>query len=146
LGLVGYSLTKGPEMVTVEVLSEPSGANVYVDGKLVGASPATVELADQSNAKVTLEAEGFKRREELVTASKGMQFSLKLEPLEVVPVVQPQEKVEPVEVKVEEPKPEKEEAVEEAAAPAEKKVVKKKTTPVKKTETRPADNELKMTR
>lgn len=145
LGLVGYSVTKGPEMVTVEVLSEPSGANVYVDGKLVGASPATVELADQSNAKVTLEAEGFKRREELVTASKGMQFSLKLEPLEVVPV-QPQEKVEPVEVKVEEPKPEKEEAVEEAAAPAEKKVVKKKTTPVKKTETRPADNELKMTR
>lgn len=145
LGLVGYSMTKGPDMVTVEVLSEPLGANVYVDGKLVGATPAKVELADQSNARVTLEAEGFKRREELVTASKGMQFSLKLEPVEVKADVQPQPEPEkkPTEVPVKE----------EVEVVAEPKVEKTVTTKVKKTvkttkpaETKPADKDVKLTR
>ncbi len=50
-------VASGPDPVPVN--SQPSGAQIFVDGALVGTTPSTIKLARDTSGTITIEKPGF---------------------------------------------------------------------------------------
>jgi serine/threonine-protein kinase len=110
--LLTWSLVKpsAPSKLTFHLESTPSGANVFVDGKLMGVTPIDLEqgLANgRAGIELRLEKEGFASSSAKLSANGGrLDFAQTLTPLPAGTPA-PVAPVAPVEVKKPEPKVEK---------------------------------------
>lgn len=60
-------------MVTIQVLSQPTGALVYIDGKKVGITPYTADSLRAGSHDITLDLYGYQRFSKTFTLSGGAQ-------------------------------------------------------------------------
>jgi hypothetical protein len=59
LMLTGCATLFGPARQRVQIISTPPGADVLVDGQLVGAAPLVLELENDRRARITLRKDGY---------------------------------------------------------------------------------------
>ena len=67
-----------PNMVSIKISSNPSGARVEVDGKERGVTPVTVSDLPPGSHKLQVSKEGFKSRSETVDLKQGKALDLTL--------------------------------------------------------------------
>jgi hypothetical protein len=67
--------TADADLTNVNIKSSPDGAEITVDGKLVGSTPSTVKLKSGDHA-ISVTKPGFKSWERTVTLSPGGTITL----------------------------------------------------------------------
>ncbi len=71
LAVLGCATILNDTSPPVRIGSEPAGADVYVDGNLLGRTPAVIELSTKSSHTVVFRKEGYADRTYLLQTHTG---------------------------------------------------------------------------
>ena len=70
IGLVVFNVMRGPAMTPLVVETTPPGAQVFIDGNVVGVTPVKIELPLEQSATLRISKEGFETFERGISPSQ----------------------------------------------------------------------------